>query len=112
MENLMSFSKGTFDGHGGKASEHHAEMEEIARKVFAEENQKLLEEIKVMIQEEAELAYKRAINDFLGVMHYDVESITQIGFDGCYDIFKDKKAQKYISDLIVREIEKRLNKRK
>ena len=49
MENLMSFSKGTFDGHGGKASEHHAEMEEIARKVFAEENQKLLEEIKVMI---------------------------------------------------------------
>ena len=34
-KNLMSIS---FDGHGGRAEEHRAEMEEIARKVYAEEH--------------------------------------------------------------------------
>ena len=38
MKNMMSFSKGTYDGHGGRAEEHHAEMEEIARRVYAEEH--------------------------------------------------------------------------
>jgi hypothetical protein len=38
MKNLMSFSNGTYDGHGGRAEVHRAEMEEIARKVYAEEH--------------------------------------------------------------------------
>lgn len=112
MKNLLSFSKGTYDGHGGKAEEHRAEMEEIARKVYTEETPKLLEQFKVIVQEESSLAYKQAISDFLGVLHYDVESITKIGFDGCRNIFESKEAQKFISNQIVKEIEKKLNKRK
>lgn len=112
MKNLMAYTIGAYDGHGGRAAMHHAEMEEIAHQVFAEENQKLLEQVRVMVQEESKLAYQQAINDFLGVMHYDVESITKVGFDGCRNIFESKEAQKYISDQIVKEIEKRLNKRK
>ena len=54
-------------------------------------------------------AYSQAITDFLGVLNYDVESITKIGFDGCRDIFEDRKTQKYISDHIMKEIEKQLS---
>ena len=109
MKNLMSFSKGTYDGHGGRAEEHRAEMEEIARKVYAEEHQKDMEEIKAMIEELLPIAYKQAIEDFLGALEYDVESVTKIGFDGCRDIFEGRKAQKFISDHIMKEITKQLN---
>jgi hypothetical protein len=37
MENLLAGRIGTKDGHGGKADEHYAEMEEIARKVVQNE---------------------------------------------------------------------------
>ena len=94
MKNLMSFSNGTYDGHGGRAEAHRAEMEEIARKVYAEEHQKDMEEIKAMIEELLPIAYKQAIDDFLRALEYDVESITKIGINGCREIFEDKKTQK------------------
>ena len=109
MKNLMSFSNGTYDGHGGRAEAHRAEMEEIARKVYAEEHQKDMEEIKAMIEELLPIAYKQAIEDMLHALEYDIESVTRIGFDGCRDIFEDKKTQQYISDHIMKEIQKRLN---
>ena len=109
MKNMMSFSKGTYDGHGGRAEEHHAEMEEIARRVYAEEHQKHMDEVKAMIEELLPIAYKQAIEDLLGALEYDVESVTRIGFDGCRDIFEDRKAQKFISDHIMKEITKQLN---
>ena len=62
-----------------------------------------------MIEERCREAYRQAIADFLGALEYDIESIVQIGFDGCRDIYVDKKTQKYISDRIVKEIMKRLN---
>ena len=49
------------------------------------------------------------MTDVMGVLDYDVESVTRIGFDGCRDIFEDRKAQKYISDHIMKEITKKLN---
>ena len=109
MKNMMSFSKGTYDGHGGRAEEHHAEMEEIARRVYAEEHQKDMEEIKAMIEELLPIAYKQAIEDMLHALEYDIESVTRIGFDGCRDIFEDKKPQKFFSDHIMKEIQKQLN---
>lgn len=45
MENLVSLSVNRKDGHGGRAEEHRAEMEEIARKVFESERAKMLDEI-------------------------------------------------------------------
>ena len=68
-----------------------------------------MEEIKAMIEELLPIAYKQAIEDFLGALAYDVESVTKIGFDGCRDIFEDRKAQKFISDHIMKEITKQLN---
>ena len=109
MDNLLARSVGTQDGHGGRAEEHRKEMEDIARRVYAEEHQKDMDEIKALIEELLPIAYKQAIEDFLGALDYDVQSITRIGFDGCRDIFEDKKAQKYISDHIMKEIQKRLN---
>jgi hypothetical protein len=79
-------------------------MEKIARMVFAAERQQLLEEI----QHQYYIAYQQAIDDFLDALKYDVESVTRIGFEGCRDIFEDKKAQKYISDHILKTVSDRL----
>ena len=45
MDNLLAGKVGTKDGHGGRAEEHRAEMEEIARKVFEIERAKLMDEM-------------------------------------------------------------------
>ena len=104
-KNLVSAARNTQDGHGGRADEHRAEMEEIARRVCAEECAKL----EARMYEIAYEGYSQAIKDFLHAIEYDVESVTRIGFDGCRDIFEDKKAQKFISDHIMKEIQKQLN---
>jgi hypothetical protein len=52
------------------------------------------------------------LRDVVGVLEYDVHSVTKIGIEGCREIFEGEKAQKYISDQIMKEIKKRLqNKR-
>jgi hypothetical protein len=48
------------------------------------------------------------LKDVLGVLEYDIESVTRIGIEGCKDIFEGRKAQKYISDKIVELITKEL----
>lgn len=62
------------------------------------------------IKELLKNAYREAINDFMEAIRYDIESVVEIGFDGCEQIFKDKKTQKIISDRIIQEIYKKLNK--
>ena len=86
-------------------------MEEVARRVYSEERAKDEERIERAMYEIAHAAYEQAVEDFLGALDYDVTSITRIGFDGCRDIFEDKQAQKYISDHIMKEIQKRLNRK-
>lgn len=49
------------------------------------------------------------MNDVLGALEYDVHSVTKIGIEGCREIFEGEKAQRVISDYIVREIKKRLS---
>ncbi len=80
-------------------------MEAVAHAVYEQERAKDDERIKKLMYE----AYKQAIDDFLHALTYDIESVTRIGFDGCRDIFEDKKAQKYISDHVMQEIKKRLD---
>ena len=108
MKNLMARSVGTQDGHGGRAAEHRAEMQEIARKVFNEERAQMMEEIKEMIYTAQYEAYEQALNDVLRVLEYDIQSVTRIGIEGCKDIFEGKKAQKFISERIMKVIEKEL----
>ena len=109
-KNLLAFdNRFPQDGHGGRAKEHRVEMEEIARRVYAEEREKDVEDMERRMQEIAYAAYEQAVKDFQRALEYDVESITRIGIEGCRDIFEGKKAQKFISDHIMKEIQKRLN---
>ena len=84
------------------------DMKEIALQIFNSEKERLMAEIKEMIYQAQYQAYSDALRDVLGVLEYDIESVTRIGFDGCKDIFEDKKAQKFISDHIMKTIIKEL----
>jgi hypothetical protein len=83
-------------------------MEDIAREVFRQEWQARENEIKEMIREAQYKAYAQALQDVMDVIKYDIESITRIGIDGCKDIFEDRKAQQFISDNIIKMVEKKL----
>lgn len=108
MENLLAQSINTQDGHGGRAEQHRSEMEEIARKIIAEERARLMDEIDERILSAQYRAYEQALQDVMRVLEYDIESVTKIGIDGCRDIFESKKAQKFISDQICKAITKEL----
>ena len=108
MENLMAMSIGTQDGHGGRAAEHYKEIEEIAEKVVNLRLERFTEVIKEMILAAQYQAYEQALNDVLGVLEYDIHSVTKIGIEGCREIFEGEKAQKFISDQIVKRIAKEL----
>ena len=98
--------------HGGRAVEHCLEMQKIARIVFEKEKEKLMYEIKQWILEAQQQAYEQALQDVMRVLEYDIESVTKIGIEGCRDIFEDQKAQKFISDHVIKAIQKELqNKR-
>ena len=107
-QNLCAKAFHTRDGHGGRAELHRSEMEEIARKVIAEDRERLMEEIDERILQAQYRAYEQALHDVMRVLEYDIESVTKIGIDGCRDIFEDKKAQKFISDQICKAITKEL----
>ena len=108
MENLLSQSINTQDGHGGRAEQHRSEMEEIACEVYAEKHARLMEEIDEKIRVAQYQAYNQALEDVMHILEYDIESVTRIGIEGCRDIFEDKKAQRFISDHVIKTIKKEL----
>ena len=108
MENLLSGNIGTNDGHGGRAEEHRAEMIQIAREVFESERAKMIDEIQEMILLAQYQAYEQALKDVMHVLEYDIHSVTRIGIDGCREIFEGEKAQRFISDQIIKRIKKEL----
>lgn len=42
------------------------------------------------------------------VLEYDIHSVTKIGIQGCKDVFEGEKAQKFISDQMMKTIIKEL----
>ena len=108
MENLLAQSINTQDVHGGRAEQHRSEMEDIACEVYAEKHARLMEEIDKKIRVAQYQAYNQALEDVMRVLEYDIESVTKIGIEGCRDIFKDKKAQRFISDHVIKAIQKEL----
>ena len=106
MSNLLSFNKQ--DGHGGKSEEHRAEMQEIAREVFKEERAQLLEEFEERLLTAQYQAYEQSLHDVLRALEYDIHSVTKIGIEGCREIFEGEKAQRFISDQIMKTIIKEL----
>ena len=107
-KNLIGQILHTQDGHGGRAEQHRSEMEEIACEVYAEKHARLMEEIDEKIRVAQYQAYNQALEDVMRVLEYDIESVTKIGIEGCRDIFEDKKAQRFISDHVIKAIQKEL----
>lgn len=108
MENLIARSLNARDGHGGRAEQHRQEMREIANEVFLNQKEDLMEEIKGMILQAQYEAYEQALNDVIKVLEYDIHSVTKIGIQGCKEVFEGEKAQKFMSDQMMKTIVKGL----
>ena len=76
--------------------------------MFKEERAQLLEEFEERLLTAQYQAYEQALHDVLRALEYDIQSVTRIGIEGCKDIFEGKKAQKFISEQIMKVIEKEL----
>lgn len=96
-ESFMYFGSGTQDGHGGRATEHRAEMERIAQKKIAE-----------MIPEIQRSAYISAYNDIVNALSFDVTTAVSVAFANGAQIFYDSKTQKVIADAVMQEVRKGL----
>ena len=99
--------------HGSleNALKHKKMMEDIANEIvrqaiadYDSTHSQKIEEIQLQ-------TYKQAIKDFLGAVEYDIESVVTVGLNGCEEIFRDKRTQKIISDRIMQEINRRINKK-
>ena len=97
-ERIRYFGSGTQDGHGGRAAEHRAEMEQIAQKKIAE-----------MIPEIQRTAYISAYNDIVNALSFDVTTAVSVAFANGAQIFYDSKTQKVIADAVMREVRKGLS---
>lgn len=97
--------------HGSiqNALNHRQMMEDIANDIVHQALQDYDREQGQRIEEIELNAYKRAINDFMQALEYDIESVVSVGIKGCEEIFNDSKTQKIISDRIMQEIKKKLN---
>ena len=94
--------RGSQDGHGGRAAEHRAEMEQIAER-------KAEEKLAAIIPQIQAAALRQAREDLLRAISFDVETVVQIALQNGETIFRDSKTQKVIADSIMREIRKHLD---
>ena len=83
-------------------SEHVPEMHNIA-----------VEEIMARVPELARAECARLINEavraMIGALRYDINTSLEIAFKDLGEMYKDKRTQQFISDAIMKTIEKRLN---
>lgn len=91
------------DYHGGYARQHHAEMRQIALQTVQEVAPKLVDEICTAI-------WNDALQRLVEAMEYDVNTCVSIAFDDAEKIFKSKEAQRFISDKIVKELQREIDK--
>ena len=97
------FDNPTRDYHGGRAAQHHAEMRQIALQVVQEFVPRIVETICTEI-------WNGALQRLVGAMEYDVNTCVSIAFDDAEKIFKSKEAQKFVSDKIVKELQREIDK--
>lgn len=96
--------------HGSiqNALNHKAMMEYIANDIVKQALECFEEDVSKRMEEQQKAVYQQAIQDLLQALEYDVESVVDVGMNGCEKIFHDKKTQKIISDRIMQEITKKL----
>ena len=97
------FHNPTRDYHGGRARQHHAEMRQIALQTVQEVVPRLVDEICTTI-------WNDALQRLVGAIDYDVNTCVSIAFDDAEKIFKSKEAQKFVSDKIVKELQREIDK--
>ena len=95
--------RGTQDGHGGRAAEHRAEMEQIAERITEQKIAAIVPQIQAA-------ALQQARDELLRAIAFDVETVVQVALHNGETIFRDKKTQRVIADNIMREIRKRLDR--
>ena len=101
-ERIRYFGSGTQDGHGGRATEHRAEMEQIAAQIAEKQIPELIPEIQ-------RSAYISAYNDLGNALSFDVTTAVSVAFANGAQIFYDSKTQKVIADAVMREVQKGLS---
>ena len=97
----IRYFRGTADGHGGHAEEHHEEMRAIAEQV-----------VQTQVPIIASQMINEAIDKMIGAIEYDIKTVVRVSFDEVDTIFKSEKLRQYVSDRIVREIKANLQKQK
>ena len=90
------------DGHGGRAEQHRAEMEQIAEQIA---ERKIAE----MIPEIQRVAYISAYNDVVNALSFDVTTAVSVAFENGAQIFYDSRTQKVIADAVMSKVRKGLN---
>lgn len=93
----------TQDGHGGRAAEHRAEMEQIAERIAEQKLAAIVPQIQAV-------ALQQARDDLLRAIAFDVETVVEVALHNGETIFRDKKTQRVIADNIMREIRKQLDR--
>ena len=61
-----------------------------------------------MIQREASALINEAVKSMIGALRYDINTSIEIACKDLGELYKDSKTQKFISDAVMRSIEKRL----
>ena len=95
--------RGTQDGHGGRAAEHRAEMEQIAERIADQKLAAIVPQIQAA-------ALQQARDDLLRAIAFDVETVVEIAFHNGEKIWRDSRTQKAVAESIMREIRKRLDR--
>ena len=101
-EEIRYFGSGTQDGHGGRAAEHRAEMEQIAERIADQKLAAIVPQIQAT-------ALQQARDDLLRAIAFDVETVVEIAFHNGEKIWRDSRTQKAVAESIMREIRKRLD---
>ena len=83
-------------------SEHVPEMHNIAR----EEIENIVPEL---VRREASRMINEAVRAMIGALRYDINTTLEIAFKDLGEMYRDKRVQKYVSDAVMKTIEKRLN---
>lgn len=98
----FNYTRHTQDGHGGRAAEHRAEMEQIAERKAEEQLAAIMPQIQAATLQQAR-------DELLRALAFDVETVVEVAFANGEKIFRDKRTQRVIADNIMREIRKRLD---
>ena len=78
--------RGTQDGHGGRAAEHRAEMEQIAERIADQKIAAIVPQIQAT-------ALQQAREELLRAIAFDGETVVQVALHNGETIFRDKNTE-------------------